>query len=113
MTDNPQNFDLSKILQAAQQVKDKLGNMQEKLARVTVEAESGGGMVKVKANGRGEVLAVRIDPEVVDPEDVGMLEDLTVAAVNQALKKAQEKAREEMQGEISQASGMPIPGMFG
>jgi hypothetical protein len=112
MSDAPEGFDLGKLMNAAKSFKEKLGNVQEKLERVTVEAQSGGGMVTVKANAHGEVLQITIDAEACDPKDVEMLQDLIVAAVNAALKKAREKAQEEMQGEVFRVAGIPLGGLF-
>ena len=79
------------------------------LAEKEVEASSGGGVVTVKVNGKQEVLAIKIKPEAVDPEDVEMLEDLITAAVNEALRKSQEMVA----GEMSKITGgMKIPGLF-
>jgi hypothetical protein len=75
----------------------------------TVEASSGGGMVTVTANGRQEVLSVKIEPEVVNPDDVEMLQDLIQAAVNDALRKAQELVAQEMS---KVTGGLKIPGLF-
>ena len=83
--------------------------MQEELAEKTVETTAGGGMIKVVANGRQQVLSITIDPEVVDPEDVEMLQDLVLAAVNDALTKAQEMVAGEM-GKLT--GGMNIPGFI-
>ena len=110
----PGQFDLSKMLQAAQQVKTKLDDVQEKLRQLTVEADSGGGMVTVTASCAGEIVKVKIDPAVADPEEIDMLQDLIVAACNMALQKGRDKAKEEMQGEVARVAGiLPIPGLFG
>lgn len=84
------------IMKQAQRMQEKMQKIQDELADLQVEASSGGGMVTVVANGKQEIMEVRIDKQVVDPEDVEMLEDLVVAAVNQAMEKAQELANEEM-----------------
>lgn len=99
---------LGQIMKQAQKMQEKLAKIQEEMADKTVEASSGGGMVTVTANGRQEVLSIRIEREVVDPEEVDMLQDLVVAAVNEALKKAQEMMGEEM-SKIT--GGLPIPGL--
>jgi hypothetical protein len=101
--------DLGNLMKQAQKVQEKLLQVQEELAHKTVEATSGGGMVTVIANGKNEVVAVKIDAEVVNPEDVEMLEDLVLAAVNEALRKAQEMMQEEM-GKVT--GGFKIPGLF-
>ena len=100
---------MGNIMKQAQQMQKKMLQMQEELAQRTVEATVGGGMVSVTVNGKHEVLQVKIEPEVVDPDDVEMLEDLIVAGVNEALRKAQEMASEEM-GKLT--GGLKIPGLF-
>src|SRR6056297_1540168 len=75
----------------------KVQEAQDELEKVEVEAEAGGGMVKVKANGKRKILSIKLDKDVIDPEDAEMLEDLVVAGVNKALDKAEEAAQERMQ----------------
>lgn len=87
---------MADILKQAQKMQEKMQEIQDELGSVKVEGSSGGGMVTAVANARQELLEVHIDKQVVDPEDVEMLEDLIVAAVNQAMEKAQETAQEEM-----------------
>jgi DNA-binding YbaB/EbfC family protein len=89
--------DFMKMLQQAQQMQGKLQQMQQELEARTVTATSGGGMVTVTADGKGQVRTVKIDPTVVNPSDVEMLEDLVLVAVGEAQKKAAELAQEEMQ----------------
>lgn len=89
--------DFMKMLQQAQEMQGRLQQMQQELENKTVTASSGGGMVTVTADGKGQVRSVRIDPTVVKAEDVEMLEDLVIAAVSEAQKKAGEMAQEEMQ----------------
>jgi DNA-binding YbaB/EbfC family protein len=101
--------DVGKLLKQAQQVQAKIAEMQAMLGEKSVEATSGGGMVKVVMNGRHEILTVKIDPEVVDPSDVEMLEDLVIAAVNEARTKVDEMVKTEMS---SITGGMPLPGLF-
>ncbi len=96
------------IMKQAQKMQQEMLRIQEELANKTVEAASGGGMVRVTANGRNEIVGISIDREVVDPDDVEMLQDLITAAVNEALKRAQEMASEEM-NKIT--GGMKIPGL--
>ena len=94
-------------MEAAQRMQREMARVQELLATTRVEAAAGGGMVTVVANGRMEILEVRIEPSVVDPKDVGMLQDLVTAAVNQALQKARDTA----QGELAKVTGgMSLPG---
>ncbi len=94
-------------LQQVKALQEKMAKMQEDLAFKKVEASAGGGMVTVVLNGRQEVLSIKIDPQVVDPVDIEMLQDLIVAAVNDGLRKAQEMAAAEM-GKL--AGGLNIPG---
>ncbi|MGX9367004.1 YbaB/EbfC family nucleoid-associated protein [Desulfoplanes sp. PS50] len=100
---------MNDILRQAQMMQKKMAQMQEELKTRTVEASSGGGMVSVTASGAKEILSLSIDPAVVDPEDVDMLQDLILAAVNEALKKATEMVEGEM-GQLT--GGMKIPGLF-
>ncbi len=99
------------IMKQAQKMQEKMQKIQDELADLQVEASSGGGMVTVVANGKQEILEVRIDKQVVDPEDVEMLEDLVVAAVNQAMEKAQELANNEM-GKAAGGMLGNLPGGF-
>ncbi|NBB76392.1 MAG: YbaB/EbfC family nucleoid-associated protein [Bacteroidetes bacterium] len=88
----------------------KMKKVQDSLSELVVEAEAGGGMVKVKANGNRQVISIELDPDVIDPEDKEMVEDLVVAGVNKALEKAEESAKEKMQDvykEILPGGGMP------
>jgi DNA-binding YbaB/EbfC family protein len=89
--------DFMKMLQQAQEMQGRLQQMQQELESKTVTASSGGGMVTVTADGKGQVRSLRIDPAVVNAEDVEMLEDLVIAAVSEAQKKAADMAQEEMQ----------------
>jgi DNA-binding YbaB/EbfC family protein len=100
--------DLNGLMQAAQKMQEDLQRAQRDLETKTVEASSGGGMVTAVVSGRMDVVSVRIDPSVVDPRDTGMLQDLIVAAVNQALGKAKAMA----QAELAKATGgLSLPGM--
>jgi nucleoid-associated protein EbfC len=101
---------LSNIMKQAQQMQERMKKLQEEAGGKTVEASSGGGMVTVVANGRQEVLSIKIDPSVVDPKDIEMLQDLVTAAVNEALRKSQDLMKEEM-GKLTAGMGLP-PGMF-
>ncbi len=93
-------------------MQQKMQKIQEELAEKKVEGSAGGGMVTAVVNGKQELLEIKIDKEVVDPEDVEMLQDLIVAAVNQALKKSQEMMNEEM-AKLTGGLGINIPGLFG
>jgi len=100
---------MNKMMKQVQKMQAEMARLQEELGERTVEATAGGETIKVTANGKQEVLEIKIQPEVVDPEDVEMLEDLVLAAVNEALRKAQEMVNEEM-SKIT--GGMKIPGLF-
>lgn len=101
--------DFGKLLKQAQQVQAKMAEMQAALGEKRVEASSGGGMVTVVMNGRQEIVSLSIDREVVDPDEVEMLEDLVVAAVNEARAKVEELVKSEMS---AITGGMPLPGLF-
>jgi DNA-binding YbaB/EbfC family protein len=100
---------IGKMMKQAQEMQAKMGKLQEDLAHREVEGTSGGGMVVVKMNGQQEVLSIRIEPDVFEDGDKEMLEDLVVAAVNEARRLALELAREEM-SKIT--GGLPMPGLF-
>ncbi|MEW6266937.1 MAG: YbaB/EbfC family nucleoid-associated protein [Thermodesulfobacteriota bacterium] len=97
------------LVQQAQKMQARIAKLQEELAAKTVTATAGGGMITVEATGRQEILKIKIEPQVIDPNDVEMLQDLIVAAVNEALKKSQEMVTSEMQ---KITGGMSIPGLF-
>jgi len=97
------------LMKQAQEMQKKLAALQEEMRQRTVEATAGGGMVTVVANGKNEILSLKIDPEVVSRDDVEMLEDLVQAAVNEALRRVQEMMAEEM-SKIT--GGVRIPGLF-
>ena len=101
---------MGQLMKQAQQIQTKMAKLQEDLGDRTVEASSGGGMVVVVANGRQEVLSIKIEQEVIDPDDAEMLQDLIMAAVNDALTRAKDMVNEEM-GKLTK--GMNIPGMPG
>ncbi len=100
---------MGNLMKQAQKMQSQMAKIQEEMASRTVEATAGGGMVTAVANGKQEIVSVRIEKEVVDPEDVEMLQDLLVAAVNEALKKSQEMVSEEM-SKIT--GGLNIPGLM-
>jgi DNA-binding YbaB/EbfC family protein len=97
------------LLKKAQQLQEKMAKMQEELGEKTVETSAGGGMVTVLANGKQEIVSIKIDPEVVDKEDIEMLEDLVLAAVNDALNQAKQMVSEEM---TKLTGGIKIPGLM-
>ncbi len=97
------------MMKQAQKLQAKMMKLQEEMAEKTVETAAGGGMVKVVANGRQQIVSVSIEKEVVDPDDVEMLQDLILAAVNDALAKSQEMVTAEMS---KLTGGMNIPGIM-
>ncbi len=99
---------MSKMMKQAQQLQSKMVKLQDDMADKTIEATAGGGMVRVVANGKQQILSIKIEQEVVDPEDVEMLQDLVLAAVNDALVKSQKMVSEEM-GKLT--GGLNIPGL--
>ncbi len=100
---------MGNMMKQAQKLQSKMLKLQEELAEKTVETTSGGGMVKVVANGRQQIVSIQIEEEVIDPDDVEMLQDLILAAINDALAKSQEM----VSGEMSKLTGgINIPGMM-
>lgn len=100
---------INKMMKQAQQMQAKLSSLQKELDQREFEASSGGGMVKVKVNGKQELLEIKIDKECVDPNDVEMLEELVRTAVNQAMTQAQEMVSSAMS---KVTGGLSIPGLF-
>ena len=100
---------MQQLARQAQKLQQQMAEMQEALDAREFEASAGGGMVTVKVNGKRELLALTIKPEAVDPEDVEMLQDLVIAAVNEALRQAAETIEREM-GKMT--GGLNIPGLF-
>ena len=99
---------MGNMMKQAQQLQAKMMKMQEELAERTVESSVGGGMVKVVANGRQQIVSIQIDPEVIDPEDPDMLQDLILSAINDALAQSQQMVSSEM-GKLT--GGFNIPGL--
>ena len=99
---------LGGMMKQFQQMQAKMAQMQEELENTEIEASAGGGMVKVVVNGKGDVKSLTIDPELVDPDDVEMLQDLIIAALNQGKEKAAEMQAEQMSG---LTGGLNIPGL--
>ncbi len=97
---------LGNMLKEAQKLQGKMAEMQQQLAEMTIDGTSGGGMVNVTLNGKGEMQAIKIDKGLIDPDDVEMLEDLIVAAANDARAKVDAKMQEEM-GKMT--GGLPLP----
>ena len=104
------SFDMNKLMQQAQQMQAQLAQAQEELANEKVEASAGGGMVTVTATGSGEIVAIKIDPKAIDPDDPSMLEDMVLAAVNEALRSASSLAESRMGGMLGGLGGL-LPGM--
>lgn len=101
--------DLGDLMKKAQKMKTELDRVQGELAAREVEASAGGGMVSARVTGGQEVVSISIDPQVIDPDDREMLEDLVRAAINEALRKSREMMQEEM---AKLTGGLPIPNMF-
>ena len=95
------------IMKQAQQMQEKMMEAQERLAEITVDGKSGGGMVTATVNGKGELQKLKLDPSIVDPKDVEMLEDLIIAAVSDAKSKSEAMAADEMS---KVTGGMSLPG---
>ena len=100
--------DLGELMKMAQDMQSKVSTIQDDLAKKTCEASAGGGMVTAVVNGQYEIVAIRIEKDVVDPNDVEMLQDLIAAAVNQAITKIRELTKDEM---AKLTGGLNIPGM--
>jgi hypothetical protein len=103
-------FDMNALLKQAQQMQEQMVRVQDELAKETVEASAGGGMVTVKATGAGEISEVKIDPKAIDPDDPELLEDTILAAVNEALRSAQALAQSKM-GAATGLGGLGLPGL--
>ena len=110
----PQMPDLNALMKQAQKLQGDVQKAQEELAAMTCDGQAGGGMVSATVNGQFEVVRVKIDKSVVDPNDIGMLEDLVTAAINAAGAKMREMAKEKMASVMGPLGGMPggIPGLF-
>ncbi|HEV2723098.1 MAG TPA: YbaB/EbfC family nucleoid-associated protein [Thermoleophilaceae bacterium] len=102
---------MNQMMRQVQQMQEEMAKAQESLKDEVVEASAGGGMVTVKVNGELEMLDLRIDPEAVDPEDVELLQDMVQAAVNEALRAAQELAANKLGAVTGGLGGMGLPGM--
>jgi DNA-binding YbaB/EbfC family protein len=98
------------MMKEAQKLQAQMEKMQEEIAKKTVDATAGGGMVTVQANGKQELLSIKIDPEVINKDDAQMLEDLVLAACNEALRKSRELVQQEL-GKLT--GGLKIPGLGG
>jgi nucleoid-associated protein EbfC len=105
------SMDMNKMLQQVQQMQAEMVKAQEELAKETVEASVGGGMVTVTANGGGEIVSVKIDPKAIDPDDPESLEDLVLAGVNEALRNVQELQQSKLGGAVGGLKGLGLPGL--
>ena len=101
-----QNF--GNLMKQAKKMQEQIGQLQQELEMKTIEAQAGGGMVRVVVDGKFKIVSIKIEKEVVNPEDIEMLQDLISAAVNEGIRKAQEMASEEM---AKITGGLGIPGM--
>ena len=99
---------LGNIMKQAKKMQERMGKLQQELEARTVEAQAGGGMVKVVVNGKFEIVSLQIEKDVVNPDDIEMLQDLIVAAVNEGIRKTQEMTSQEM-SKIT--GGLNIPGL--
>ena len=105
--------DLNALMQQAQKLQGDVAKVQEELAKMECDGAAGGGMVTATVNGQFEVIRVKIDKSVVDPNDIGMLEDLVTAAVNAAATKVRETSKDRMASIMGGFGGMPgMPGLF-
>ncbi|HPD61012.1 MAG TPA: YbaB/EbfC family nucleoid-associated protein [Thermodesulfobacteriota bacterium] len=102
---------ISDLVRQAQKLQAQMAKVQEEMSLKTVEGSAGGGMITVIANGKQEIMSIKIDPEVVDPNDIEMLQDLVIAAANDALKKAQEMVTNEM-SKLTGGLNLNLPGLF-
>jgi nucleoid-associated protein EbfC len=105
------SMDMNKMLQQVQQMQAEMAKAQEELAKEIVEASVGGGMVKVKATGGGEIVEVKIAQDAIDPDDPESLEDLVVAGVNEALRSAQDLMQSKLGGAMGGLGGLGLPGL--
>jgi nucleoid-associated protein EbfC len=101
-----QNIDINKLMQQAQQMQEQVAQAQEQLGSETVEASAGGGLVTVRATGNGDITEIKIDPKAIDPDDPELLEDMVLAAVNEALRSAQSLAQSKL-GAMTGGLGLP------
>jgi DNA-binding YbaB/EbfC family protein len=104
-------MDMNKMLQQVQDMQAQMARAQEELAKETVEASAGGGMVTVKATGALEITEIKISPEAIDPDDPELLADMVLAAVNEAMRSAQSLAESKLGGALGGLKGMGLPGL--
>jgi nucleoid-associated protein EbfC len=105
-------MDMNKLMQQVGQMQEQMQKAQDELANETVEASAGGGMITVVANGAGEIKQIKIDPKAIDPDDPEMLEDMIVAAVNEAIRSAHSLMESKLGGLAGGAlGGLGLPGL--
>jgi DNA-binding YbaB/EbfC family protein len=104
-------MDMNKMLQQVQQMQEQMAKAQEELAGETVEASAGGGLVTVKATGALEITEIKISSEAIDPDDPELLADMVLAAVNEALRSAQNLVESKLGGAMGGISGLGLPGL--
>lgn len=103
-------FDMNAMLKQAQQMQEQMLKVQEEARQEVVESSAGGGMVTVKANGAGELVEIRIDPQAVDPDDPELLADMVLAAANEALRSAHELVESRIKGQLPDLGALGLPG---
>ncbi|MGB2874446.1 MAG: YbaB/EbfC family nucleoid-associated protein [Gaiellaceae bacterium] len=104
-------MDMNKMLQQVQQMQEQMQKAQEELKTETVQASAGGGMVTVTATGGGEIREIKIDPKAIDPNEPELLEDMVVAAVNEALRSSQGLIESKLGPALGGLSGLGLPGL--
>jgi DNA-binding YbaB/EbfC family protein len=104
-------MDFEKLMKQAQQMQEQVAKAQEELASETVQASVGGGMVTVKATGALEITEIKISPEAIDPDDPELLADMVLAAVNEALRSAQQLVETKLGGAMGGMQGLGLPGL--
>ena len=105
------SMDMNKLLQQVQAMQQQMQQAQDELANETVEATAGGGMVTVKANGAGELTEIKIDPKAIDPDDPELLEDMVLAAVNEAIRASQNLLQSKLGGALGGLGNLGLPGL--
>jgi nucleoid-associated protein EbfC len=108
MTEDPNVMNLNKLMKQAQKMQEQMSKTQAELEKQTIEVSAGGGKVKVTANGAGDIIAIKIEKEIVDPNDVEFLEDLILTGVKEAVEKGKALAQSEM---TKITGGLGIPGL--
>ena len=104
-------LDMNALMKQAQQMQEQMVRAQEEAKNEIAEASAGGGMVKVKANGAGELLEIGIDPRAIDPDDPELLADMVLAAANEALRAATQAVETKLRGQMPDLGALGLPGM--